>query len=192
MTGPAHPIAQPTFRATISPNGLVLTAWVPFLIQRGGQYGSVIRNHVASPAIYDLTIARETNEDGIWIATDLFVTEIVPAGHDLARRTLLSWATALDYRRVWWGDDLIALDSGSGLGGDWRSRCCTCGSDWSDDTYSFWIIARGAGHFPLDCLLCGQALPQSPLQTVPSERPVARRAFAYDPASADALGGGAR
>lgn len=156
-----HAATSPTLRATFSPSGLLMTSWQPFLIQCGGRYGSVIREGGASPAVFDLTIEREANEDGIWLATDLFVTEVVAAEDETPRRTLLSWATGLDYRRVWWGHEVTAIESVCALGGTWRSRCPTCGSDWSDDTYSFWITARGAGFFPLDCVLCGHALPQS-------------------------------
>jgi hypothetical protein len=88
MSGTENSSASPSFRATFSECGLVLTAWAPFLVQRGGPYGSIIRNHVSAPAVFDLTIERKTNEDGIWVATDLFVTEVVSLEDDVPRRTL--------------------------------------------------------------------------------------------------------
>jgi hypothetical protein len=95
-------------------------------------------------------------------AIELIVSEIVAGSGDELRTAVSAWAARFGYRRVWFPDEVIALKPNPSGDRGWRATCPVCRATWSDDTHEFLAFAHEVGFFPLDCPLCGSALPQQP------------------------------
>jgi hypothetical protein len=150
---------HPELRATVSSRaGVVMTRWSAGAASPGGPGASQIRTRKLA-AVLDLTIERHS-ADGITIATDVLVSDaFLGKDSELAYEELIAWASGLGYQRVWLGHEVVAL-APTLLGGTWESTCRHCGCTWSDSTTGFWLTARAAGFFPLECSLCSHPLTQ--------------------------------
>ena len=99
------------------------------------------------------------------IVSDVFVTDRVELGH----RKLVEFAARLGYRRVWFGNEVVAMEPAL-LGGTWRSTCRNCGLTWTDSTDGFWLHTRGMGYFPPVCALCSHPIAQPVGEGEPARR----------------------
>jgi hypothetical protein len=148
-------LPQPDYRATLSGGRLTLVRWQPYMLGRRGPGNRLLHQGQIAP-IADLTIVRDALE-----RRDLIVVELTGRRDQRLRHELVRWATLLDYQRLWFDDEVIALDgSAAGAGRRVETNCPTCSAGWSDDAAEFWLGAHCCGAFPLQCPLCGHTLPQ--------------------------------
>ena len=161
--------SQPEVRATVTRNGeLVMTPWSAGAARDGGPAAAQIRLRKLV-GVFDLTIER-AHADGITHATDLIVSDVFVTDRvELGHRKLVEFAAHLGYKRVWFGNEVVALESAL-LGGTWQSTCRHCGLTWSDSTDGFWLNTRGMGYFPPVCSLCSHPIAQAVGEREPAKR----------------------
>lgn len=167
--------SHPEVRATVNRNGeLVITPWSAGAARAGGPAAAQIRLRKLV-GVFDLTIER-AQADEITHATDLIVSDVFVTDRvELGHRRLVEFAARLGYKRVWFGNEVVALEPEL-LGGSWQSTCRHCGLTWSDSTDGFWLTARGMGYFPPVCALCSH-----PISQPVGERELARRSPSAEP-----------
>lgn len=156
---PEHAADEPNFRVlrvTIVNGRITMTPWHPGLAE-GGPLGNFFRlRERDAVAIADLRILYM--EDG----ERELVVEFMAAGPArlAAERALRSWASQIGYRRVWFPGGPVDLSRDGPPPGTAAVVCPTCQAEWIDSSPGFWLGNHRLGHFPLDCPLCGNGLPQ--------------------------------
>ena len=171
---PVDPAAStaPNYRATITPRRVTLVMWGPWLAAGVPLLALLRQRSDEDSMLADLTVL----EDDRGIAREL-VVGILGGDSPEARDSLLRWATAAGYERVWLPDDVVEIGDDSLVGGSARTRCRTCGRRYESASADFWVTVRCSGAFPLTCSLCGADLPQATVRRRAGFRgPVTRRA----------------
>lgn len=170
---PFDPAAStaPNFRATIALRRVTLVIWGPWLAA-GVQLPALLRQRGDHDSMLaDLSVL----EDDRGIAREL-VVDVLSGDSPEARYSLLRWATAAGYERVWLPDDVVEIGDDSLIGGLARTRCRTCGARFESASADFWVVVRCSGAFPVTCSLCGADLPQATVRRRAGFRgPVTRR-----------------
>lgn len=139
---------SPDFRLTISRGRVRLAAWAPWLLD-----GDRLGDHPGI-ALVDFTILRDDEQEPADEAIAAFLIGDRPA----ARRTLVAWATAVGYQRLWLPDAVVGLEPD--VGSRVATACPVCKAHFSEESPDFWLMVRSLGCFPLECLVCGADLPQ--------------------------------
>jgi hypothetical protein len=76
------------------------------------------------------------------------------------RERVAAWAQLVGFRRLWFPDELLALDPVEAELGEARVRCPTCSARFAERDADFWAMVRSNKLFPNRCLVCGAPLPQ--------------------------------
>lgn len=157
-------MSSPDFRLTISRGRVRLALWAPWLLDADhiGEHPGI--------ALADVAILRDDETEP---ADEAIVTFLV-GDRPAHRRTLLAWAQAVGYRRLWLPDAVVDLERV--LSRRVAADCPSCRARFSDDSPDFWLMVRTLGCFPLQCLVCGSDLPQwrSDPACAAATRPAAR------------------
>lgn len=155
----------PDYRATIRRRRVTLTHWGPWLAG-GGPAGNLVRQRAEDGiALADLTVVRD--ETGL---ADEVVVDLLCGDTPEVRASVVSWAGAAGYRRVWLPDVIADVHGDPRVGGLARTRCGNCGVRFADDDPDFWVGVRRSGIFPAMCPLCGGDLPQWSVRRGGAER----------------------
>jgi len=85
-----------------------------------------------------------------------FIANETPA----ARRAIGRWAARAGHRRIWFRDQVVDLEPPPGIDGEHATTCPTCGLEISDGGPELIGFVHAAGHFPLNCFVCGAFVPQ--------------------------------
>ena len=170
---PLDPAASsgPNYRATITPRRLTLVMWGPWLAAGVPLLALLRQRGHDEPMLADLSVL----EDDRGIAREL-VVDVLGGDSPDGRSSLLYWATAAGYERVWLPDDVVEIGDDSLIGGLARTRCRTCGGRYESSSADFWVTVRCNGAFSVTCSLCGADLPQATVRRRAGFRgPVTRR-----------------
>ncbi len=77
-----------------------------------------------------------------------------------ARRVIKRWAATAGYRRVWFRDEVADLETPDHLDGEFVTACPSCRLEIRDSGSNLMGFVRKAGHFPMNCFVCGTFVPQ--------------------------------
>jgi hypothetical protein len=77
-----------------------------------------------------------------------------------ARRALKRWAARTGYERIWFRDEVCDLEPPRGLDRELGTTCPCCGLEITDSGQDLVSYVHEAGHFPLNCFICGAFVPQ--------------------------------
>lgn len=77
-----------------------------------------------------------------------------------ARRVIKRWAATAGYRRVWFRDEVADLETPDYLDGEFVTACPSCRLEIRDSGPNLMGFVRKAGHFPMNCFVCGTFVPQ--------------------------------
>ena len=150
----AHDSSSPDYRATITRTRLTVVPWGRWLAADGplADFEAHVDDGIA---LADLGVVR----DDRGLADEVVVDMLCGDGRE-ARATLVRWAAAVGYRRIWLPDQLVQLTDAALVGGRARTRCRSCGGRLTAGEPEFWVTVRCMGAFPPACPLCGGDLPQ--------------------------------
>jgi hypothetical protein len=138
----------PSCRAALRDGQITLNRWNPALLSSGPARAGM---RTIDVALADLRLLDD----------ELVVCPVAHVAWSAEAETaLLSWATIVGYRRVWFPRRVVDLAGELATLIAVRVRCPTCGASWEDDTYVFWERVRRDGWFPGQCLACGGSLPE--------------------------------
>lgn len=149
-------LAAPNFRATIVPRRVTLVSWGPWLATGVSLVGLLRQRGEEAAMLADLSVL----EDDRGVAREL-VADVLCGDTAEGRASLLRWASAAGYERVWLPDEIVEIADDSLIGGVARTRCRSCGGRFTSDGADFWVAVRRTGAFPIICPLCGGDLPQA-------------------------------
>ncbi|MCL4286051.1 MAG: hypothetical protein KJ006_00205 [Thermoleophilia bacterium] len=77
-----------------------------------------------------------------------------------ARRALKRWAAWTGHERVWFRDEVCELEPPAEIDRELGTTCPCCGLGITDSGPELAGFVREAGHFPLNCFVCGSFVPQ--------------------------------
>jgi hypothetical protein len=155
MNDHCHPPAlRPFSRATVTSGRITLNHWNPFLAAPRPS-----RPAMLDEAIYvaDMHRLGGPSDDRSEIA--LVPVDAPGPVPDFVAPTLLAWATAVGYARIWLPDVVLDVPDETPVG-EARVTCPTCRSRWSNGEEGFFATVRHHGYFPPACHHCGGSLPE--------------------------------
>jgi hypothetical protein len=146
---------EPDFRAVVQRSGVVPAVyWHDGMHTTGPVYTLIAGRERAGVAIADLSVVRA--DDGAAIEV---IVELHCGGDDHHKAALVSWASMVGYRRIWFDREVVELNPAAD--GLVETRCSGCGGRFIDGrSQDFWQHVRCVGLFPTMCALCGSDLPQ--------------------------------
>jgi hypothetical protein len=147
----------------------------------GGPFLASVREKHRYGAVADLTV------EGDYPDCELLVNPIAGEQAEL-EVALTEWAGLTGYKRLWFPDSVVTLDSLPDGAARAETTCGHCGAHWDDGGDAFWLAMREMGSFPGCCYLCGVPMPQwRPAETGgrASEQSWAERPADLEPAAAE-------
>ena len=143
------------FRATITGQTLVLTELRPQMIAPTALREVIKRSLPAGVALADIEIDTRDGSD----QTEPTI-QFIAGDSPEARERLTQWAAHVGHKRLWFEDQVVDVERLDNVLGEFETTCLGCGWYRKNSGYSFMWHAQDEGVFPINCNVCGAALPQ--------------------------------
>ena len=143
------------FRATITGQTLVLTELRPQMIAPATLREVIKRSLPAGVALADIEIDTRDGSD----QTEPTI-QFIAGDSPEARERLTQWAAHVGHKRLWFEDQVVDVERLDNVLGEFETTCLGCGWYRKNSGYSFMWHAQVEGVFPINCNVCGAALPQ--------------------------------
>ena len=143
------------FRATITGQTLVLTELRPQMIAQTALREVIKRSLPAGVALADIEIDTRDGSD----QTEPTI-QFIAGDSPEARERLTQWASHVGHKRLWFEDQVVDVERLDNVLGEFETTCLGCGWYRKNSGYSFMWHAQDEGVFPINCNVCGAALPQ--------------------------------
>ena len=143
------------FRATITGQTLVLTELRPQMIAPTALREVIKRSLPAGVALADIEIDTRDGSD----QTEPTI-QFIAGDSPEARDRLTQWAAHVGHKRLWFEDQVVDVERLDNVLGEFETTCLGCGWYRKNSGYSFMWHAQDEGVFPINCNVCGAALPQ--------------------------------
>ena len=143
------------FRATITGQTLVLTELRPQMIAQTALREVIKRSLPAGVALADIEIDTRDGSD----QTEPTI-QFIAGDSPEARERLTQWAAHVGHKRLWFEDQVVEVERLDNVLGEFETTCLGCGWYRKNSGYSFMWHAQDEGVFPINCNVCGAALPQ--------------------------------
>ena len=143
------------FRATITGQTLVLTELRPQMIAPATLREVIKRSLPAGVALADIEIDTRDGSD----QTEPTI-QFIAGDSPEARERLTQWASHVGHKRLWFEDQVVDVARLDNVLGEFETTCLGCGWYRKNSGYSFMWHAQDEGVFPINCNVCGAALPQ--------------------------------
>ena len=143
------------FRATITGQTLVLTELRPQMIAPATLREVIKRSLPAGVALADIEIDTRDGSD----QTEPTI-QFIAGDSPEARDRLTQWAAHVGHKRLWFEDQVVDVERLDNVLGEFETTCLGCGWYRKNSGYSFMWHAQDEGVFPINCNVCGAALPQ--------------------------------
>ena len=143
------------FRATITGQTLVLTELRPQMIAPTALREVIKRSLPAGVALADIEIDTRDGSD----QTEPTI-QFIAGDSPEARDRLTQWASHVGHKRLWFEDQVVDVERLDNVLGEFETTCLGCGWYRKNSGYSFMWHAQDEGVFPINCNVCGAALPQ--------------------------------
>ena len=143
------------FRATITGQTLVLTELRPQMIAQTALREVIKRSLPAGVALADIEIDTRDGSD----QTEPTI-QFIAGDSPEARERLTQWAAHVGHKRLWFEDQVVDVERLDNVLGEFETTCLGCGWYRKNSGYSFMWHAQDEGVFPINCNVCGAALPQ--------------------------------
>ena len=143
------------FRATITGQTLVLTELRPQMIAPATLREVIKRSLPAGVALADIEIDTRDGSD----QTEPTI-QFIAGDSPEARERLTQWASHVGHKRLWFEDQVVDVERLDNVLAEFETTCLGCGWYRKNSGYSFMWHAQDEGVFPINCNVCGAALPQ--------------------------------
>ena len=143
------------FRATITGQTLVLTELRPQMIAPTALREVIKRSLPAGVALADIEIDTRDGSD----QTEPTI-QFIAGDSPEARDRLTQWASHVGHKRLWFEDQVVDVERLDNVLAEFETTCLGCGWYRKNSGYSFMWHAQDEGVFPINCNVCGAALPQ--------------------------------
>jgi hypothetical protein len=143
------------FRATITGQTLVLTELRPQMIAPATLREVIKRSLPAGVALADIEIDTRDGSD----QTEPTI-QFIAGDSPEARERLTQWASHVGHKRLWFEDQVVDVARLDNVLAEFETTCLGCGWYRKNSGYSFMWHAQDEGVFPINCNVCGAALPQ--------------------------------
>ena len=143
------------FRATITGQTLVLTELRPQMIAPTALREVIKRSLPPGVALADIEIDTRDGSD----QTEPTI-QFIAGDSPEARDRLTQWAAHVGHKRLWFEDQVVDVERLDNVLGEFETTCLGCGWYRKNSGYSFMWHAQDEGVFPINCNVCGAALPQ--------------------------------
>ena len=143
------------FRATNTGQTLVLTELRPQIIAPTALREVIKRSLPAGVALADIEIDTRDGSD----QTEPTI-QFIAGDSPEARDRLTQWAAHVGHKRLWFEDQVVDVERLDNVLGEFETTCLGCGWYRKNSGYSFMWHAQDEGVFPINCNVCGAALPQ--------------------------------
>ena len=143
------------FRATITGQTLVLTELRPQMIAPTALREVIKRSLPAGVALADIEIDTRDGSD----QTEPTI-QFIAGDSPEARERLTQWASHVGHKRLWFEDQVVDVERLDNVLAEFETTCLGCGWYRKNSGYSFMWHAQDEGVFPINCNVCGAALPQ--------------------------------
>lgn len=146
--------ADPSFRATITPERFWLRDWSDQLNDRR-QVRQRMIDGAPEASIVDLWTVRSGSQRHL---ISRFLLPRQPAPESI--EALVQWAGKTGHSKVWLADRVVDPEVGPDPDQVAEVDCPSCGTIFQGEGFDFWGTVVEWGRFPSRCPVCGGELPQ--------------------------------